>query len=222
MPPGPVPNVVRVLEEHGVVVIRLALDSSDIDAFSVAFAHRPVVVLASNKSDRARSRFDAAHELGHLVLHGSEIWGTPDVEKQAHRFASALLMPRDPICSEMPNRVDWPTLFQLKRRWQVSLAALLMRARTLGRLSESEYLGAIKTASARGWRRVEPIPLGPPEEPQLLRAVLESPAKIALQRVLPSFVLDALMLTAPLPSPQRVVQGFAQGSFAFSEPSSQN
>jgi Zn-dependent peptidase ImmA (M78 family) len=176
--------------------------------------------LASDKSDRARSRFDAAHELGHLVLHGSEIWGTPDVEKQAHLFASAFLMPRDAIWSELPDTVDWTKLFQLKRQWQVSLAALLMRARTIGRLSESAYLSAMKTVSARGWRRVEPIPLGEPEEPQLLRAVLESPARIALQRVLPRSVLDSLMLMTPLPVPQQVTHGFVQGSFAFNETSS--
>jgi hypothetical protein len=45
-------------------------------------------------------------------------------------------------------------------RWQVSLAALLMRAGTLQVMSESTYLTAIKAASARGWRRIEPVPLG--------------------------------------------------------------
>jgi Zn-dependent peptidase ImmA (M78 family) len=205
-----------------VVVLRLAFDSSQIDAFSVAFADRPVVVLASDKSDRARSRFDAAHELGHLVLHSSEIWGMPDVERQAHSFAAAFLMPRDQIYSELPTHVDWPRLFQLKRRWQVSLAALLMRARALGRLSASAYLGAIKTASARGWRRVEPIPLGPPEQPQFLRAVLESRAKVTLERVLPRVVLDSLMTMAPLPAPPRPPQPFEQGTFEFDDLSSPN
>ena len=57
--------------------------------------------------------------------------------------------PRD----ELPERADWTVLFQLKQKWQVSLAALLMRARTVGRMSENNYLTAIKAASARGWRR---------------------------------------------------------------------
>src|SRR5713226_2786385 len=80
VPPGPIPNVVDLLEAHGVVVIRMSLDSADIDAFSLAFTDRPVIVLASDKADRARSRFDVCHELGHLVLHGADIWGTPEVE----------------------------------------------------------------------------------------------------------------------------------------------
>jgi Zn-dependent peptidase ImmA (M78 family)/transcriptional regulator with XRE-family HTH domain len=222
IPAGPIPNVVDLLEKHGVIVIRLALESSDVDAFSVAFVDRPVVVLASNKSDRARSRFDAAHELGHLVLHGSEIWGVPDVEQEAHLFASAFLLPRDQIYAELPDRVDWPALFDLKRRWQVSLAALLMRARALGRLSEFAYLAAIKTASARGWRRVEPIAIGPAEQPKLLSALLDSPARLALQRVLPGSVLDALTLMTPLPVPQRASRRFEQGAFDFDTPSGQD
>jgi Zn-dependent peptidase ImmA (M78 family) len=52
------------------VVIRLPLDTADVDAFSLPFHDRPVVVLGTDKNDRARSRFDAAHELGHLVAHG--------------------------------------------------------------------------------------------------------------------------------------------------------
>lgn len=212
---GPISDVVELLENHGVIVIRLALESLDVDAFSVAFNDHPVVVLASNKSDRARSRFDAAHELGHLVLHGSEIWGMPDVEQEAHQFASAFLMPRDQIYTELPDTVDWPTFFHLKRRWQVSLAALLMRARVLGRLSESAYLTAVKAAAARGWRRVEPIPIGRPEQPKLVTAWLDSLGRPALQRALPGWVLDAIGSMAPLPAVPPAPRRFEQGAFHF-------
>src|SRR6266487_2809421 len=123
LPPGPVPDLVALLESHGVVVMRLPLDSADVDAFSLPFADRPVVVLGSDKNDRARSRFDAAHELGHLVMHGEQLWGLPQVEKQAHNFAAAFLMPCDDIYAQLPERIDWPRLFDLKRKWQVSLAA---------------------------------------------------------------------------------------------------
>lgn len=34
----------------------------------------------------ARSRFDAAHELAHLVLHGEQIWGVKQIERQAHKL----------------------------------------------------------------------------------------------------------------------------------------
>ncbi|GGX29950.1 transcriptional regulator [Streptomyces malachitofuscus] len=189
---GPVPNVVELLEAHGVAVIRLPLDSADVDAFSLPFADHPVVVLGTDKNDRARSRFDATHELAHLVMHGEQIWGVKEVETQAHQFAAAFLMPADDIHDQLPTTVDWSTLFELKRFWQVSLAALLMRARTLGRISDSTYLTAIKAASARGWRRVEPVPLGRPEQPARLLDYLASPESSPARAVLPPQIIESI------------------------------
>ena len=193
LPRGPVQNTAATLEKHGILVIRLPLDTADVDAFSLPFHDRPVVVLGTDKNDRARSRFDAAHELGHLVVHGDQIWGVKEVEHQAHEFAAAFLMPTEDIAGELPDRADWAALFQLKQKWQVSLAALLMRARTLGRMSENNYLTAIKAASARGWRRVEPVPLGTPEQPTCLKHLLETPAGRESLALLPSDVVDALV-----------------------------
>jgi Zn-dependent peptidase ImmA (M78 family)/transcriptional regulator with XRE-family HTH domain len=190
VPSGPVSNVVGLLEAHGVAVIRLPLDTVDVDAFSLPFPDHPVVVLGTNKNDRARSRFDGAHELAHLVLHGQQIWGVKEVETQAHQFAAAFLMPADDIRDQLPTTVDWPALFELKRLWQVSLAALLMRARTLGRMSENTYLTAIKAASARGWRRIEPVPLGRPEQPARLLNYLASPDSSPARTVLPPRVVE--------------------------------
>ena len=192
VPPGPITNMVQLLENHGVVVIRLPLGSADVDAFSLPFADHPVVVLGSDKNDRARSRFDAAHELGHLVVHSEQIWGVKQVETQAHWFAAAFLMPAAEIRHQLPTTLDWNALFQLKLRWQVSLASLLMRARTLGRMSERTYLTAVKTASTRGWRRLEPVPLGRPEEPSLLVSYLASGAAKSALEYLPGALVGRI------------------------------
>jgi Zn-dependent peptidase ImmA (M78 family)/transcriptional regulator with XRE-family HTH domain len=191
---GPIPDVVGVIESHGIVVMRLPLESSDVDAFSLPFPDRPIIILGADKNDRARSRFDAAHELGHIVMHGEQVWGLPEVEPQAHRFAAAFLMPKRDIYDELPTDVDWARFFSLKKKWQVSLGSLLMRARTLGRLTDGNYLTAIKAASARGWRRIEPIPLGRPEQPKLLRGLLHSSIRGDCGRLLPKQVVGALDL----------------------------
>ncbi len=193
VPPGPVANVVQTLEDHGLIVIRLPLDTADVDAFSLPFHDRPVVVLAADKNDRARSRFDAAHELGHLVAHGDQVWGVKEVEQQAHYFAADFLMPAADIARELPTEVDWPRLFDLKREWQVSLGALLMRARTLGRLSPGQYLTAVKAASARGWRRIEPVPLGRPKQPTRFLHLLTTQITHQTTAALPSDVLESLL-----------------------------
>lgn len=192
VPPGPIADVVGLLEDHCVVVIRLPLGSAYVDAFSLPFTDHPVVVLGTDKNDRARSRFDAAHELAHLVLHGDQIWGLKEVETQAHQFAAAFLMPAEEIHDQPPTTVDWPKLFELKRHWQVSLAALLMRARTLRRMTENTYLTAIKASSARGWRRLEPVPLGPPEQPRHLLNFLESEASQPARENLPEHLVTEI------------------------------
>jgi Zn-dependent peptidase ImmA (M78 family)/transcriptional regulator with XRE-family HTH domain len=190
VPFGPVTNVVTLMEQHGVAVIRLPLGGTDVDAFSLPFPDHPVVVLGADKNDRARSRFDGAHELGHLVLHGEQMWGMKEVETQAHQFAAGFLMPADEIHDQLPTSIDWPRFFALKQHWQVSLAALLMRAKTLKRINDSTYLTAIKAASARGWRRVEPVPLGPPEQPEALMEFLAMPSKQAVRAYLPTQVVQ--------------------------------
>jgi len=191
---GPIDDVVQLPESYGVVVTRLPLDSADVDAFSLPFPDHPVVVLGSDKADRARSFFDGTHELGHLVMHGEQIWGMKEVETQAHQFAAAFLMPANEIRDQLPTTVDWPWLFALKQRWQVSLAALLMRARTLGRMNERTYLTAVKTLSARGWRRREPVPLGAPEQPDLLMGFLSTAEGRQARSHLPVSVVDSIVI----------------------------
>jgi Zn-dependent peptidase ImmA (M78 family)/DNA-binding XRE family transcriptional regulator len=169
VPPGPIPHVIRLLELHGIVVTRYRLGTQRLDAFSCPLPERPVVVLADDKGRFDRSRFDAAHELGHLVMHPDPQPGDRTLENQAQRFAAAFLMPRKQIIDALPRkRVNWMEMVSLKRTWGVAIQALLYRARTLGTLEDNVYENAMKTMSRRGWRRTEPGYLGRPERPQML------------------------------------------------------
>lgn len=164
---GPIHNVVFEIETHGVVCIRLPFEEERIDAFSVPYSGRPIVVLSSDKEKWDRSRFDAAHELGHIAMH-SDFAGAMEAEKQAHEFAAAFLMPASGIKPELPSRADWPRLLELKDEWGCSIAALLYRARTLKVMTEQTYVNATKVMAARGWRRHEPLNREP-ETPELLK-----------------------------------------------------
>ena len=165
---GPVPHVVRLLEAHGVFVVRLPAELTDrrVDAFSTAAARRPVVLLSPLKDDKARSRFDSAHELGHLLLHYDAEPGSKVIENQAHAFAAAFLTPADQVADDLPRRLDWAAFHHAKRRWGVSLKALVYRAHSLKLLNESAYRRA--NVQLAGWGNPEPGPLGPPESPSLL------------------------------------------------------
>lgn len=171
---GPVDHVVHTMEAHGVVVFRLSTDTPNVDAFSRFFGERPVVALSTNKDVRERSRFDAAHELGHLVMHHDPEPASQPLERQAHRFAAGFLMPRDAIEDRLPRQhVDWLELIMLKREWGVSLQALLYRARQLGVMTPTAYESAMKTMARKGWRKAEPGDVGTPEQPDLLRQAFD-------------------------------------------------
>ncbi len=66
----------------------------------------------------SRTRFDAAHELGHLVMHVDANPGSIDLESEANRFAAAFLLPKETFARECPNWLDWKLLRELKTRWQ--------------------------------------------------------------------------------------------------------
>jgi Zn-dependent peptidase ImmA (M78 family) len=192
LPAGPIDDMVLQLERHGIVTTRFGVGHAKIDAFSVPFSDRSVVVLSADKNLRDRSRFDAAHELGHLVMHRQAQIGNKTIETQAHQFAAAFLMPADEIVEQLPDKADWPRLIRLKAYWHVSIAALLMRARTLGVMTEPAYIQALKTMSTRGWRQNEPGALGEPERPMLLHRAVEVAASVGVP-------LDVLAQRAGLP-----------------------
>lgn len=171
--PGPILSVSRLIERHGIPIARFRVGIDQVDAFSVPFSTRPIIALGADKNLRDRSRFDACHELGHLVMHDQEQIGRRGIEAQAHQFAAAFLMPEADIISELPSSAEWSEFLKLKAKWQVSMAALVMRARTLGVMDERTYTQAWKTLSVRGWRKREPGDLGLPEIPQLIRRAVD-------------------------------------------------
>lgn len=169
---GPVPHMVRLLEAHGVAVLRLPDEvHRKVDAFSTEAGHRPLVLLSPVKDDRARSRFDAAHELGHLVMHQDVEPGSKIIENQAHQFAAEFLAPTPELEPDLPRKVDWDVLTHAKAKWGISLAALVYRAHSIGLWGEHAYRRANQYLRAQGYP--EPGPLGPPESPYLLGAAIE-------------------------------------------------
>src|SRR4051794_7635375 len=118
---APVPNMVHLLEAHGIRVFSLR-ECAEVDAFSTVWEGTPYVFLNVGTSGE-RGRFDAAHELGHLVLHGEREAG-PAAEREANRFAAAFLMPRADVLAHLPPTPSAETILAAKRRWQVAAMAL--------------------------------------------------------------------------------------------------
>lgn len=168
---GPIPNVLTLLESKGVVVLPLGELTEKVDAFSTWAGERPCMFLGLNKA-ASRIRFDAAHELAHLAFHHDVVPGDRELETEADRFAGAFLLPKETFSAECPRHWNLDRFIELKRRWRVSIAAMLMRGRQLGLLSEYAAKQGFKELSYRQMRRDEP---GEPsrEVPVLLEKALE-------------------------------------------------
>ena len=206
----PIGNLVHLLEAKGVRVFSLAERGKQVDAYSLWSDGTPFVFLNTMKTPE-HGRMDAAHELGHLVLHrhGGIHRRGRDVERDAHHFGAAFLMPAASIRSVVP-RMAAPTvtqLAQLKVNWKVSVAALARRLYTLGLISEWSYRG-VNVQLSRYGRTREPSPIRERETsqifPKIFRSLKESGvSKIRVARELGLHLSDVEILTFglnPMPS----------------------
>ena len=124
-------------------------------------------------------------QLAHLMLHvGVSIPDGPraarDVERQAFRFAAALLAPAEGMLEELETnngRVTLKLLAAVKARWGISLKMLVGRYKDLGLgvIDEAHARSLYKQISARGWNKEEPVEV-PNEDAIWLRSALGEPA----------------------------------------------
>jgi Zn-dependent peptidase ImmA (M78 family)/DNA-binding XRE family transcriptional regulator len=171
---APINNMLDVLEAHGIHVFSLAGDCQSVDAFSFTREGQPHVLLNLAKTGERR-RFDAAHELGHLVLHcGDEVPHGKDSEAQAQRFAAAFLMPATSIQAAGLLGATVPAILHAKRQWKVAAMALTHRLRELNMLTEWGYRDICVRLSQMGYRSGEPAGAIRPEVSQVLTKIAKS------------------------------------------------
>jgi Zn-dependent peptidase ImmA (M78 family)/transcriptional regulator with XRE-family HTH domain len=174
---APIADVLLVLENTGIVVAKEEIGSASMDGLSnwSSADNRPYVLLARDKDVCVRSRLDAAHELGHLVLHSNindralhDSAGFKEIERQAFLFAGAFLLPAESFGAEVWSP-SLNTFLALKERWKASIGAMIMRCRSLNLTSEEYEQRLWKHYGARGWRKSEPLDDKlTPEMPRLL------------------------------------------------------
>lgn len=150
---GPIENMTRLAEKLGAFVTSFDVVSDEVDALSVPL-ERPFIVRNRAKKSPCRQRFDIAHEVAHLILHGGISTGDRVTESQANRFASALLLPRDSMAKFFPRpvggRIDWRGLSAFKLTWKVSKAAIIYRAHQLSLLTDAQYKTAFTGLKRKG------------------------------------------------------------------------
>jgi Zn-dependent peptidase ImmA (M78 family)/transcriptional regulator with XRE-family HTH domain len=179
---GPIPDLLLELENSGVVTARIHVAADTLDAFSQwAAAGSPYIVLGKDKSSAVRSRFDAAHELAHILLHrrvdrrrvnSKTDWKI--LEQQANRFSAAFLLPAKSFVDELwAPSLD--SMLSRKERWKVSVAMMIVRCEQLGLINQAQTKRLWINYNRRGWRGEEPLDkVIKCEEPRIIRRSFES------------------------------------------------
>ena len=164
---GPIVNLQKTVESNGIIITSLFTDKDEIDAFSqrtiINGISVYIIVLNSTKNN-VRTRFDIAHELGHIFLHP---WSEnieelsrqefKERESQANKFAGAFLLPRESFgndVSHYPTKLEY--YLHLKEKWNVSIQAMIYRTHQLKIISTTQYQYLMRQISKRGWRSCEP------------------------------------------------------------------
>ncbi|MBB1195859.1 helix-turn-helix domain-containing protein [Curtobacterium flaccumfaciens] len=173
LPTGAIANLTRVLEAAGIIIVARDLHTSGQDAVSSwpADEHERPIIVVRNDLPTDRWRFTLAHELGHLLMHA---WVEEGQEEQANEFASEFLAPAAAVIDDLAGlrTGDFARLLTVKRKWGISVAALIRRAFTLELISERQYREFHVRLNQMHWRRVEPGTL-PPEQPSILNRVVK-------------------------------------------------
>jgi Zn-dependent peptidase ImmA (M78 family)/DNA-binding XRE family transcriptional regulator len=175
IPAGPIDDLTAIVETAGAVVAPVDFGYDGVlAAYSNLRSDHRWCFVNTRATDGAQVRFSLAHEIGHALLHWDRFDAPSgkDAEREANRFAAALLMPRADILAALGRaRITLDELVAFRRRWRVSVQALMRRAQDLELITSDQYVRLYKQLSRRGWRKSEPVEI-PVERPTILTEAL--------------------------------------------------
>ncbi|WP_162011079.1 helix-turn-helix domain-containing protein [Streptococcus sp. S784/96/1] len=177
----PISNLIEAAEVNGIVVVESNMSDDKLDAVSEWIEDRPFIMLTDNGESAVRRRFNVAHELGHILLHG-DIESIHDytsqelkniIEKQANYFASCLLLPENGFLKSLLS-TNLEFYIELKKYWKVSIQSMIMRTYQLELINDDQKLYLFKKIGFNKWKRREPLDNElTPEKPNLYHKVFD-------------------------------------------------
>ena len=164
-------NLTDLIEANGVIIKTIPFNTDRVDSRSILTDDQFPIICCNQSLLGDRQRFSLAYELGQLVMHSSSIIPLErSVSHEANAFAAELLMPANDILADFAAGITIPLLGELKRKWKVSMIALLYRADDLGLLSPNQKRYLIQQFNQLQIRKREPMELDvAKEEPRLIK-----------------------------------------------------
>ncbi|OYS44075.1 XRE family transcriptional regulator, partial [Lactobacillus taiwanensis] len=160
---GPIYNMTHVAERMGIRVMFSDLESENIDAITGWINEQPYIILNSRRLSSARIRFNLAHEIGHILLHSkysqhiiNNTQYHKEIEHEANQFAGLFLISDRSLALDM-DKTNMKFLIELKKKWGLSLQALIYRGNEIDLISDQQALFLRQTIYRNSWRIHEPL-----------------------------------------------------------------
>lgn len=179
-------NLTKLIEDNGIIINCFPFGTDRVDSRSILTDEKFPIIFFNSSLLGDRQRFSLAYELGQLIMHTFNIVPLDrDVSHEANAFAAEFLMPAKDIKEDFKNGITIPLLGELKRKWKVSMIALLYRADDLGFVTPNQKRYLLQQFNQLKIRRREPMELDiPKEQPmQVKRWIAEYRSKTKLSVV---------------------------------------
>jgi len=161
LPRGPIQNLVTVLEDYGVFIFLEEFVSMQLSGFTLVGTDTTPIVFINKEAPGDAERLTLAHELGHIVMHTII---SNNVENEAWSFAAEFLMPKADISFELRKARKVVDFADLKRKWKISMVALMRRSHELNYIGDTHYRYLMQAMSHH---RIEEPVKTPQELPSL-------------------------------------------------------
>ncbi|WAC20913.1 XRE family transcriptional regulator [Luteolibacter sp. SL250] len=169
LPPGPIEDLVEVVERCGCIVRFLDFGTLQIDGFAILSGANVPIIFINKAFPSDRRRLTLGHEFGHVIMHRGCV--RPNMDEEAFTFAGEFLMPEKEIKPSL-YPLNLEKLARLKLKWKVSMAAILQHAKRISAVNERYYRYMRAELSKSGYSKQEPYEESiPTEKPKLLTKV---------------------------------------------------
>jgi Zn-dependent peptidase ImmA (M78 family)/transcriptional regulator with XRE-family HTH domain len=169
----PIDNLTEQLEKRNILVVRFDFNTDRVDSRTLITKTGHPLIILNKRLLGDRQRFSLAYELGHILMHHFTESMNGDADHRANLFAAELLMPEAEIKKDMKGDVGLNLLALLKKKWKVSMQALLYRASDLELITYNQKRYLISQFNTLKIRKREPQELDVPiEKPLLVRSLV--------------------------------------------------
>lgn len=196
VPAGEIDNLCKLLEQQGIIISSFDFGTERVDSRSMLTDDQYPIIFLNRSLLGDRQRFSLAFELGHLLMHTfTTVPHERDINHEANLFAAEFLMPAKDIVKDFKDGVTLSLLGELKRKWKVSMIALLYRSDDLGLLTPNQKRYLVQQFNTQKIRRREPPQLDVTKEnPQLMRRLLAdymSKSKLTVMQLCTVLAIEA-------------------------------